>query len=197
MITPPPPELVLPSRSGRLPADIAYLLAKYPREDWPVHDNFAGMAESWIQRHDFFRELGGMLKTRTAQWREEPGDPAQFQRFLSSRLNLFLGHLEGHHNVEDYAYFPRFRALDPRLVIGFDLLENDHGVIHEQLDLAARSGEAFYQALFDGTDAARTAADDYAETQDRLVGWLLRHLKDEEDLLVPAILEHTQEAIGG
>lgn len=188
-----PDQLLLPARRGRLPADIAYLVAKYPRETWPRHDNFEGMARGWVDRHNMFRELGGMLKTATAQFREGELSPEAFQRFFAPRLDMFLGHLEGHHHIEDSAYFPLFRAKDKRLIVGFDLLENDHEVIHAQLLASAESANALMAALHEEGDTRRFAADGYADSADRLLGWLLRHLEDEEDLIVPTILEHTED----
>src|ERR1700681_4408293 len=38
--------------------------------------------------------------------------------------------LEMHHRVEDDYYFPTFAAAAPKLQKGFDILDNDHGVIH-------------------------------------------------------------------
>lgn len=191
------PELFLPNRSTKLPDDIAYLRAKYPRETWDQHRNFGQTAQFWLQMHDMFRELGGMLKSATARFREGGIDPADFQRFFAPRLRYFLGHLEGHHNVEDYNYFPLFRSHDKRLIVGFDLLEEDHHVIHEQLAKAAESGQAFLAALHVEGDARRFAADAYADSSDKLLDWLLRHLDDEEDLVVPSILEHSEQALFG
>ena len=189
------PELLLPNRTGGLPADIAYLREKYPKEHWRAHENFGQMAGFWLQVHNMFRELGGALKESTHAFREGEMDAEAFQRFFAPRLSYFLGHLEGHHNIEDYAYFPRFRALDPRMITGFDLLENDHEVIHEKLIASGESGEALIEALASEGDARRYAADAYADNSDVLLDWLLRHLGDEEDLVVPAILEHSERAI--
>jgi hemerythrin-like domain-containing protein len=191
------PELLLPNRTGKLPADISYLREKYPRESWDEHRNFGQTARFWLQMHDMFRELGGMLKTATGQFREGEMAPDQFQRFFAPRLHYFLSHLEGHHSVEDYNYFPLFRSYDKRLIVGFDLLEEDHEVIHELLLASAETGRNFIEALHTEGDARRFSADAYADNSDRLLNWLLRHLDDEEDLVVPSILEHTEEALFG
>ena len=189
--------LWLPNRTGKLPADISYLREKYPRETWDEHRNFGQSAQFWLQMHDMFRELGAMLKTATGEFREGAADPVQFHRFFAPRLNYFLGHLEGHHHVEDYNYFPLFRSRDKRLIVGFDLLENDHEVIHELLIASGETGQQFVEALHAAGDAPRFAADAYAKNADQLLDWLLRHLDDEEDLVIPSILEHSEEALFG
>lgn len=186
------PELLLPQRTGKLPPDIAYLREKYPRETWEAHANFGETARFWLQIHAMFRELGGMLKTATSEYREGKAAPDAFERYFAPRLNYFLGHLQGHHAVEDYSYFPLFRSADKRLVVGFDLLENDHEVIHDLLVASGETGAVFVAALHQGGDAARFAADAYAGNADKLLDWLLRHLDDEEDLVMPAILEHSE-----
>ncbi len=191
------PELLLPNRTHKFPADISYLREKYPRERWDEHRNFGDTARFWLQMNNMFRELGGTLKSATAEFREGVSTPDQFQRFFAPRLNYFLGHLEGHHHIEDFSYFPLFRSADKRLIVGFDLLENDHEVIHELLIASAETGQHFIAALHQEGDARRYAADAYAANADQLLDWLLRHLDDEEDLVVPAILEHTEADLFG
>jgi hypothetical protein len=189
--------LWLPNRVNKLPPDISYLREKYPRETWDEHRNFGQTAQFWLQMHDMFRELGSMLKTATAKFREDGAAPDDFHRFFAPRLNYFLGHLEGHHHVEDYNYFPLFRSRDKRLIVGFDLLENDHEIIHERLVASAETGEKLIEALHAEGDARRFAADAYAKNADQLLDWLLRHLDDEEDLVIPSILEHSEDALFG
>jgi hemerythrin-like domain-containing protein len=189
--------LWLPNRVGKLPPDISCLREKYPRETWDEHRNFGQTAQFWLQMHDMFRELGGMLKTATASFREGEMDPGEFHRFFTPRLNYFLSHLQGHHEIEDYSYFPLFRSKDQRLIVGFDLLENDHVVIHELLIASAETGQQLVEALHAEGDARRYAADAYSENADRMLDWLIRHLDDEEDLVVPAILEHSEQELFG
>jgi len=180
--------LRIENRRG-LPPDIAYLLAKYPRAGWPLDGNFQGMASSWLEHHDWLRDVGGLLRKSTAAYREADEDPAVFRAFFAPRLRWFLERLEGHHGIEDAVAFPAFRALDRRLVIGMDILEEDHGTIHQLLVAAADSGAALVEALRSGRDAARGAADAYAANADRLLDFLVRHLDDEEDLVIPTILD--------
>jgi len=191
------PKLYLPHRTGKLPADIAYLREKYPRETWDTHRNYGEHARFWLRVHGMFRELGGMLKSATHQFREGEVTPAEFHRYFAPRLDYFLGHLEGHHNIEDYQAFPLFRSVDKRLIVGMDLLEEDHGVIHELLVKSGETGRHLIAALKGDADAQRFALDVYAGHSDKILDWLLRHLDDEEDLVIPSILEHTEEDIFG
>lgn len=185
----------LMSRTG-LPADLKFLVEKYPREDWAGHDNMAGMAGMWLQRHTMFRELGGMLSGKIADHREGRLDAPEFGRWFAPRLQFFLQQLEGHHHVEDQHYFPVFAEAEKRLKRGFDILDGDHHMIHEALDRNADTANNFLRALQEGADKMRFAADDYANENAKLVAMLTRHLDDEEDLIIPLILDRGDKGLG-
>lgn len=187
--------LGLERRTG-LPADLLYLLAKYPRESWAGHDNVHGLASMWLQRHDMFRDLGGTLTGAIGDYREGRTDARAFADFFAPRLRFFLGQLDGHHQVEDMHYFPAFARAETRLKRGFDLLDGDHHLIHEALERNAETANAFLRALSQDEDRRRFAADAYAAENERLVAMLARHLHDEEDLIVPLILDRGEDGIG-
>ena len=186
--------LPLTERSG-LPDEVASLRPTYPRANWRGHDNFGQLSAFWLDIHASLRAEGGELAAATTGYREGRSDAAGFQRFFVPHLNRFLQHLDGHHQVEDVIYFPKFRALDPSMVAGFDLLEADHRHIHEALLSTATSAQALAVALGSPADAARGPADAYANTSDHLLKLLTRHLADEEDLIVPAMLHYGERRL--
>lgn len=181
-------EFHLTTRSG-LPDDLRFLVEKYPRQDWQAHDNIGGMASFWLQRHDMFREMGKMLTGGIGDYREGKLTAPEFAHWFAPRLNFFLGNLEGHHNVEDQHYFPAFARAESRLKRGFDILDHDHHLIHEALEANAEAANAFLRVLQEDEDRQRFAADAYADQNARLVVMLSRHLDDEEDLIIPLILD--------
>jgi hypothetical protein len=172
-----------------LPDDLYFLLQRYPREEWRGHANIGGMASGWLQRHDMFRDLGGMLTSVIGDYREGKLQAPQFAQFFAPRLNFFLGELDAHHNVEDHHYFPVFANAEKRLKPGFDILDADHHIIHEALARNAEAANAFLRALQQDADKQRFAADSYANENSRLVAMLTRHLADEEDLIIPLMLD--------
>lgn len=188
--------LKLEARAG-LPDDLRYLVAKYPRDSWSAHRNVHGMASMWLQRHNMFRELGGMLTGSIADYREGRANAQAFAQFFAPRLNFFLGQIDGHHNIEDQHYFPIFARVETRLKRGFDILDSDHHLIHDALEMNAETANGFLQALSGDNDAQRFAADAYASENSRLVAMLSRHLDDEEDLIIPLILEKGDRELGG
>lgn len=119
----------LEGRSG-LPGTIAYLRDTYPAPTWREHRNFGELAAFWLQVHASLRDQGNQLQQITQAFRDGTLEANAFQQAFVPRFNQFLQHLEGHHQIEDAAYFPKFRALDPRMQHGFDLLESDHHLIH-------------------------------------------------------------------
>jgi hemerythrin-like domain-containing protein len=177
-------------------AELLFILEKYPREAWPDHVNIAGMARFWLDIHDGFRRAGEALRGSTSEFREGLVTPEHFRASYARRLQIFLTHLEGHHNIEDYQMFPIFNAAEPRLMKGFDILERDHGVIHTAMERMAESANVFMRTPAADNDKMRTAADAYAETADRLMAMLGRHLGDEEDLVIPLILDRGDGALG-
>jgi iron-sulfur cluster repair protein YtfE (RIC family) len=183
-------------RRAGLPQDLRWLLEKYPREDWQAHHNLAGMALFWLQRHDMFRELGGLLTTIISDYREGRRTAPEFARQFAPRLNFFLGELDGHHNVEDQHYFPVLAGAESRLKRGFDILDADHHIIHEALARNAEAANAFLRALTENEDRQRFAADAYADENARLVAMLTRHLADEEDLIIPLMLDRGDSGLG-
>lgn len=185
----------LERRTG-LPQDLRWLAEKYPRENSQAHPNLAGMASFWLQRHDMFRELGGFLTTIIGDYREGRRTAPEFARQFAPRLNFFLGELDGHHNVEDQHYFPVFARAESRLKRGFDILDADHHTIHEGLERNAEAANAFLRALSENEDKQRFAADAYADENTRLVAMLTRHLADEEDLIIPLMLDRGDAALG-
>ncbi len=189
-----PPDLRLPERLG-LPDEIAYLRADYPKPQWQAHANYGQLADFWLHVHSSLRAHGGQLQQLTHGFRDGRHGPADFQRAFVPGINQFLQHLNAHHQIEDSAYFPKFRALDPRMVAGFDLLEADHHLIDAAIGATVDSARRMLAALAQDADAQRRSTDAYAAASDTLLDLLLRHLADEEDLVIPAMLEHGERSL--
>ena len=187
--------LALARRIG-WPEDLRVLLARYPREKWDAHANLGDMARFWLSRHAMFRELSGTIEQITAQFRAGQLPPAEFAHQFVPRLQFILDQLNVHHQIEDLHYFPIFREADARLVRGFDVLENDHHYIHADMARTAETANALLQALAGDVDRLRRCGDDYADASAALLKGLIRHLDDEEDLIVPLILDRGEEALG-
>ena len=180
-----------------LPDDVRFLLERYPRGEWEAHANLQGMASFWLQRHNMFRELSGLLTNAIAEYKEGRTTPREFAQFFAPRLNFFLSNLDGHHRIEDDVYFPAFARAESRLKRGFDILDADHHLIHEALEQNADTANMFLQALDADKDRQRFAADAYGAANARLIQMLARHLDDEEDLIIPLILDRGDSMFGG
>ena len=187
--------LELARRSG-WPADLRVLLARFPREQWQGHANLGAMARFWLSRHAMFRELSTAIEDVSTQFRSGAMAATEFPRQLVPRLQFLLQQLNVHHQIEDLHYFPIFRAADQRLARGFDVLEGDHHAIHADMDRTAETANALLRALGADGDALRRCGDAYAQASGALLTGLIRHLDDEEDLIVPLILERGEDALG-
>jgi Hemerythrin HHE cation binding domain len=187
--------LALARRSG-WPEDLRVLLARYPREQWDSHANLGDMARFWLSRHTMFRELSGSIGHITAQFRAGHLPAGEFARQFVPRLQFMLDQLNVHHQIEDLHYFPIFRDADARLTRGFEALEGDHHHIHSDMARTAETANALLQALHGDPDTLRRCGDDYANASGLLLMGLMRHLDDEEDLIVPLILDRGEDALG-
>ena len=179
-------------RSG-LPEDVRVLVDRYPRESWDNGNPVGDLGRFWIERHNAFRNIGAALVDSIVQLREEKVTAGQFAGWFGPRLSHFLGDLHGHHQIEDFQYFPLFAAADRRLAKGFDLLEGDHHIIHAALERNANAGQSFYDALVQGRADLPYARDAYAAEAELLLKGLMRHLDDEEDLIIPLLMEQGED----
>lgn len=187
--------LALGVRAG-WPVEMCDLLRRYPREQWQAHANLGAMARFWLSRHAMFRELAEMIGAIECEFREGRMPPGDFARAFVPRLQFLLSQLEVHHQIEDHHYFPIFRVADARLAGGFDVLEGDHHAIHADMARVAETANAMLGALDGPADLLKPRGDDYATASDALIKGLTRHLDDEEDLIVPLILDRGEQALG-
>lgn len=188
-------DLALATRAG-LPEDLKHLIVRYPREVWTGHVNLGEMASFWLSRHTMFRELGVMLEDAAGRFRGGEIDARQFAGFFAPRLQFFLQQLHTHHHIEDDHYFPIFRRAEARLVRGFEMLERDHDALAAAIERSVVTANDFLRALNGAAGDIQSAADNYIRSGAVLVRGLTRHLDDEEDLIVPLILDRGEPALG-
>ena len=182
-------------RRAGLPHALRFLAERRPRESWAGDPALGPLARYWLDRHASFRELSAMLDGTTAEFEVGRVTPAEFRPWFAPRLQFLLSHLEGHHQVEDYYYFPKLREAEPRLAAGFDVLAADHETLHRAILDIVDAANALLTAP-PGADAERAAAERYVASSGRLLSGLLRHLADEEDLVIPLLLDRGEGALG-
>jgi hemerythrin-like domain-containing protein len=155
------------------------------------------VARFWLERHQQFRRLDRLLRTGAEAALEGSVDPAELKPWLARHLQIFLWQLEDHHRVEDLHYFPAFRRVEPRLAPGFELLEGDHRALHLALGGIVEVANRVLRQ--DGVDRAHFAAElaRFHEGEVELGRTLVRHLDDEEDLVVPLLLERGEGFLDG
>jgi hypothetical protein len=168
------------------------LLERYPRERWPEHASLD--AAFWLEMHRRFRHECAALESLAEDFRQRRIAVRDLAIVAAPRVAGLLGDLRGHHQIEDHHYFPVFRRLAPALGAGIDVLERDHA----ELDQAARAlwnaERELRTVVAGGADdaTAAVAGRQFAAAASWLCLHIVRHLADEEDLVVPLLLE--QEA---
>jgi hypothetical protein len=188
-------EFALHIRRG-LPPDLKALVEKYPRHLWLGHANLGAVAKFWLDRHAMFRQIGGMIHGEIAGFRSGGRDAETFGAWLAPRLQFFLMQLDEHHHVEDHHYFPLFRAAEPNLTRGFDILDRDHATLHAAIRDNVEAANAFLRGHRESGVDPRPLGEAFARSTDALIAALDRHLADEEDLIVPLILDRTEIGLG-
>ena len=187
--------LDLDRRTG-WPADLRRLLDRHPRSTWPGHPNLGALCRFWLERHAMFRELAQALHQGTAELGEGRLEAGAFQPWFAPRMQVFLQQLHHHHLVEDHNYFPVFIAAEPRLVRGFEALEADHGTIDRAIQELAQASNDLLAALRTPAADLPGATAGLATALPIFLSRLDRHLADEEDLIIPLILERSEAGLG-
>lgn len=176
--------LALAGRTG-LPGEMLYLRDAFPRERWAT--NLHPTAAFWLQMHGGFRAQQERMARTVALWRNGALDPRGLHARLIPELSAFLQHLDGHHRIESGHYFPAMRRMEPRIEAGIDLLDRDHDAVHGHLEALLTTGRAFHEAVAGGAPTASDTASRLGDALDAAAAPLLRHLEDEEDIIIPLI----------
>lgn len=185
--------LALDARTG-LPPHLRTLADRYPRAVWTGHANFNGLTAFWLERHGMFRQVMDKILTDT-QAQIDAAQP-RYGAELARYTGFFLNELHGHHGIEDQHYFPKFSALDPRLAQGFEILDSDHHALDGHIHGLAEATNAVLGALKNGAPQQSGAQDHLGrleQAQSAFRRFLDRHLADEEEIIVPLILEYGAE----
>lgn len=174
----------LAARTG-LPPEFRYLLPQFPRDRWTA-GGLDQTAAFWLQMHGSFRAHQSHMDGLIGGWRGD-GDVSALHRQLIPALQSFLQHLDGHHRVESGHYFPIMRTVEPRIGAGLDLLDRDHDAIHGVLESLFQAGLGFHKAVSAQAADARDHASRLSDAIEAAGPPLLRHLDDEEDIVIPLI----------
>ena len=188
-------ELDLASRAAsadKLPDDFIWLLPHYPRDGWMAHANMGGHTRFWLSLHRSFRRAATHVERLNAEWREGRIPTDAFRQAMAPAMQRFLGALEHHHQMEDHVFFPKFIAAERRIARGIDLLETDHHAI----DATIHETVAAANALLGHEGDARREGEAYALRSEALTSLMRRHLDDEEEIVMPLILDRGEAALG-
>lgn len=171
----------LETRDG-LPDALHVLVTAFPRDTWEAHPNFGGLVRFWLERHQMFRKLSALLRADTEAVLDGGMDVQDHKARLSRFGGMMLQDLHGHHQIEDMHYFPKLSGREAAVSRGFEILDRDHHAMDGLLNRFAETANGVLRGQAEpGAFLQELAA------FDRM---LLRHLEDEEDLVVPVILKH-------
>lgn len=152
-------------------------------------------AAFWLEVHQHLRRDAAGLEAAGTDYLGGRSSPAQLAVVAAPRLHGLIAAMHGHHQIEDFHYFPAFRRAEPTLATGFDRLENEHASLSRSVEAAlAALGELRVSVEIAADPAAsatqQLAAQRYVDVAAALCRELQGHLDDEENLVVPLLLEH-------
>ncbi|MFN3226485.1 MAG: hemerythrin domain-containing protein [Hyphomicrobiales bacterium] len=178
----------LTTRDG-LSEPLRVLLDKYPRETWEGNSRFYGLSSFWIERHGMFRQMSETLESDAQAMMALLMEPQSYGRKLSRLAGSMVQNLHGHHMIEDHQYFPLLAKRDGRLKRAFTMLDKDHHALDGLINEFIEESNVVLEGLLEGKDA-RDLVDRYQPTLHRFNTLIERHLFDEEDIIVPVLLEY-------
>jgi iron-sulfur cluster repair protein YtfE (RIC family) len=176
--------LDIATRHG-LPDELLVLARLYPRDGWRGHENFSDLTAFWLERHMMFREVLSRIESATEMHITRP--QPRFGPEIARYTGFLLNQLHGHHGIEDQHYFPRLKLFDARLERAFVMLDADHHALDRQIHGLAEATNHVLTRLNAGQSAE---AGPLYDTQQSFAGFLDRHLSDEEEIVVPVLLEY-------
>jgi iron-sulfur cluster repair protein YtfE (RIC family) len=188
-------DLDLDRRTG-WPPELRVLLDRHPRESWPHAAGIGPTGRFWLQRHELFRELTQALTMAAGELGEGRLDAARFVPWFRPRIGFLLHELHGHHRIEDLHYFPVFQAADPRLARGFEVLDADHHAIDRAIAELGTASDALLRVLAAPAADRPGAIAGLATTLPAFLRRLERHLDDEEDLVIPLLIDRGEGPLG-
>jgi hemerythrin HHE cation binding domain-containing protein len=162
-------------------------LERHPRSSWREDPTHA--ARFWLEIHDGFRRESSGLIALLDEHRAGRRAAAALAVVSAPRLNGLIARLHDHHEIEEFEYFPAFRALEPKLAPGFDALANDHALLQRHVEAAVTALAELLAAVSNDAAEMPRVTEHYAARADELCRTLARHLDDEEDLIIPLLLE--------
>ena len=179
-----------------LPEELRFLLGDYPRLIWGDHPNFGPTTKFYLDRHAMFREAMTVMTRLTDEALDDALAPGRWGRDFGRIAGFFLQQLHGHHQIEDMHYFPALLRLEPRLQRGFDILDRDHHVIHDALDRFHGGATGALNALAAAPADPKKPLSQVREELARMDRLLDRHLFDEEEIVIPIMLDRGEAELG-
>lgn len=161
-------------------------LAQWPAEKWPQHAAYGGLARHWQDIHRAMVHNLGLVERTLRDLAEDRVPAAQRAKVIEEVADAArhsTAHLHGHHRLEDESMFPQLLRATPSLARPLNLLEADHIVLNAALGPFERA-----LAALPAADAPASAWDTLATTGERVARIARRHIADEEEIVIPAVL---------
>ena len=176
------------TRAG-LGASIRATLPDWPRERWAATPGYAGFPAHFLGVHAGLRDASAGLVDRIEAVADAPAgarDELWRRTDVAGLAGALTSHAHHHHDLEEANLFPWLASSRPAFARAMRLLDGDHRVLEETLGRVEASAVRDARGAVRGHDD-RTLGEALAAARD-LSALLVRHLADEEEIAVPALL---------
>jgi iron-sulfur cluster repair protein YtfE (RIC family) len=151
----------------------------HPRP-WQLH-TLPDIANHWLGVHNMFRQHATLLAAATDAWSGKTLPALNYLRTAVPRAASFVHVLHMHHHAETDMAFPAVAVAAPEMARAFAVLDRDHAQIEPMLERVERVIETRDPRI-------DPMASELAAALPPLLAALDRHLNDEEDIIVPALV---------
>lgn len=166
------------------------------RDQWSQHQRFSGEAEFWLQIHKALRGATDELPQRCAAHLlilDEPTERRKHLTRLSQLGGQIIHHTHTHHHVEEHHFFPLLKRAYPKLVNHIKLLDGDHRVLTSTLDQLENAFKSM-PVIEDEADKKQQSllaikSEELYRVAKNLQRLFSRHINDEEEICIPALLQ--------
>ena len=178
------------TRTG-LSGPIRAALPDWPRERWAATPGYAGFPAHFLGVHAGLRDAAAMLANRIEAVADAPAgtrDDLWRRTDVTGLAGALTSHAHHHHDLEEANLFPWLASSRPAFARAMRLLDGDHRVLEETLERVEASAVRDARGAVRGHDDRRLS-EALSAARD-LSALLVRHLADEEEIAVPALLGH-------
>ncbi|PCH61995.1 MAG: hypothetical protein COC19_03540 [SAR86 cluster bacterium] len=167
----------------QLPQEIIPSLLSPQRSQWKKHPRI-GTVDIFFTYHEYLRQTSLSLKTSLELLLNENQASTVNLDKIKTIAGELIHHTRHHHSIEDKHYFPSIMRQFPQLERGLNMLDADHDMIVSHLNQI--------EIIASNMPSVKNSTEWLNQLHQHvaiLATILPRHFQDEEEIIIPALLQ--------